>query len=1441
MLTHPLFSQLTMLRADGQNIVNENGTNVVMRMNNLSGWMIKESYLWGTWGMVDAQHEIHDEIESLIGAANAATFNQQYKENLMTEADIAAIASWGYTSVRFPLHWNMFGGEEVSGVYDEDGFATIDQILTWCKANNMYVLLDMHAAPGGQSKTGIADYIEGTPSLWESQSHQDRLVELWQEIASRYADEPYIAGYDLINETFNQSDAGNVLMRSVYIRITDAIREVDTNHILYIEGNEYGNDFTGLTPPWDDNMAYSFHKYWTPADVESLSGMYGAPNAPRSYQAGRDYIGIRETYNVPLFLGETGENSNEWMSALIQVCEANNIGWSFWPMKKVDDVGGPMTVKKTDNFGAITNYWRNLPAGTPRPSQATAQAGLNEFLEEIKIENCKENKDVIDMIRQAEQPNTTIPFGDNTISPDETKRIYAADYDLGRHGVAYFDNDYEKLTWQPVHRGNSGYMYRNDGVDIGWTEDGPLGVAVMGTNNGEWLKYTLSATQAGSYQLAFRLKAFFGELDVTINGAAIGSITATTNGAWDTIILDGVNMSEGDNELKVTFKQSQIEFGWIDVTKSYDPILTGIQISPAQIAIKLSNTQQFSIQGTDQFDQPMSCGCTPSWSVSGGGTINSSGLFTAISAGSFTVSATANGINASGSFSVVIPGLLPGIVEAEDFDEMSGVELQDCDEGRQNIGYLDPGDWLEYTVTVSQAGSYILDYRIATEVTTGALDVLFDNEVKTSFAVAQQTGGWQAWETQSSTPFALSAGTQTMRINVIGSEVNINWFGFRAADDVGINNSPSVDAVSDPLLILTIDGPQSIHLSGISDGDGCSQNVSVTASVSPAGIISVPNVNYSSCNANGSLSYSPLSTGTASVTITVTDNGGTENGGVDTKIVTFDVTVGVPFTNTEPTVDQVSNQGVVSLSSAQQSVSLSGISDGDGCTQNVSVVASVSPAGIISNPSVNYTSCNDTGTLSYSPQSIGMAIITVTVSDDAGTQNGGVDSHTISFEVVVEEDAQGVSVPAQIEAENYTAMQGIETEPCSAGGENIGWTDDGDWLEYVLDVPSTGLYQIDYRLAGNGGSFDILEDGSVIDQINVPSTGGWQNWTTEHSTIGLTQGTHTYRIQVTGNGFNLNWFEISTTDNEAPTEPANLATTVTTSSISLTWNAATDNIGVASYNIYLDGVLQGNTANLNYEFSGLQDNTNYNLGVSAQDQVGNSSATAATTAQTDEVQTGTGLLIEAEDFVQMSGVQTEPCGEGGENIGWIDGGDWMEYEIVIPATGTYTVEYRVASQNGGGDFRLDTDGGNTIIDDHVSVSATGGWQNWTTITHTVTLTAGQQTIGLYAYNGGFNLNWIQFSSTSAARVVPTQVSLAKVESLSFEVYPNPTTDQLNLRLTGAEHATISIYNMQGALIKKVTTQSHVSQILDVNNLERGMYLIKVQSGTSSQVKRFMKL
>jgi hypothetical protein len=211
--------------------------------------------------------------------------------------------------------------------------------------------------------------------------------------------------------------------------------------------------------------------------------------------------------------------------------------------------------------------------------------------------------------------------------------------------------------------------------------------------------------------------------------------------------------------------------------------------------------------------------------------------------------------------------------------------------------------------------------------------------------------------------------------------------------------------------------------------------------------------------------------------------------------------------------------------------------------------------------------------------------------------------------------------------------------------------------------------------------------------------------------------------------------------------------------------------------------------------------------------------------------------VEAESYATMSGIQTEVCSEGGSNVGWIETGDWMVWNVNIPTAGTHTVEYRVASQSGGGSLRLEQAGGSPVLGT-LAVPGTGGWQTWTTISHNVTLSAGQQQIAIAVPAGGWNINWIRVTRNSGARADADAEVTTGSESNEISLYPVPASGELTIKGLDA-NADVSVYDLTGKLIIGKTKLSPNQPVLNIKILKSGTYLLKAE-GRTCRVLRFVK-
>jgi endoglucanase len=382
------------LKAKGKLIVDEKGEQVILRGMGLGGWMLQEGYMLKL-GPVGPQYRIRERITDLVGPDSAAAFYDSWLANQTRKIDIDSMAAWGFNSVRLPMHYHLYtlsiDEEPVAGrdTWLEKGFALTDSLLAWCKANHLWLILDLHAAPGGQGNDlNISDRNPAKPSLWESAANRAKMIALWRRLAERYANEPWIGGYDIINEpnwgfsdtadSHGLKETNNAPLRQLMMDISTAIRAVDKRHMIIIEGNGWGNNYRGVLPPWDDNMVLSFHKYWNPNTDNAIRGP----------------LQLRDQYNIPLWLGESGENDNTWYRDCIKLVEGHAIGWSWWPLKKIG-TNNPLEVPLTPQYQRLVDYFTGKG---PRPTVAEAEEGLHSLLQSIREENNIYHKGVTDAL-----------------------------------------------------------------------------------------------------------------------------------------------------------------------------------------------------------------------------------------------------------------------------------------------------------------------------------------------------------------------------------------------------------------------------------------------------------------------------------------------------------------------------------------------------------------------------------------------------------------------------------------------------------------------------------------------------------------------------------------------------------------------------------------------------------------------------------------------------------------------------------------------------------------------------------------------------------------------------------------------------------------------------------------------------------------------------------
>jgi hypothetical protein len=446
------------ISAQGKEIVDEKGRRVLLRGVGLGSWLLPEGYMWKMPAAADRPRRIEKLILDLVGPRRAAEFWEQYWDNFITEQDVKQIAAEGFNSLRLPMNARYLTGSDDSQELLESRMARIDSLIQWCRSHRVYIILDLHGAPGGQTGTNIDDSQCDQPDLFRFQENEDRTVNIWRSIAKRYKDEEIIAGYDLLNEPLpNWFSEYNKRLLPLYRRLTAAIRGVDPWHLIILEGVHWATDWSVFEEPFDDNVMLQFHKYWNNPDRESI--------AP--------YLKAREKWNVPIFMGEGGENNTDWYSGAFRLFEDLDISWNFWTWKKISTHNSPVSIKMPEGWKRIAQIATSRPGSSVEPMAFSepvekvrfAWSVLKEYAENVKFSNCEYHPEVVGALFR--RPAVRIP---------------AIFYSYQDRGIG-FDHG---VTQQSISQQESIDFRRNDGMLLGYVDSHNTRVTPnFAHNNGE--------------------------------------------------------------------------------------------------------------------------------------------------------------------------------------------------------------------------------------------------------------------------------------------------------------------------------------------------------------------------------------------------------------------------------------------------------------------------------------------------------------------------------------------------------------------------------------------------------------------------------------------------------------------------------------------------------------------------------------------------------------------------------------------------------------------------------------------------------------------------------------------------------------------------------------------------------------------------------------------
>src|SRR6478672_475387 len=417
-----------------------------------------------------------------------------------------------------------------------------------------------------------------------------------------------------------------------------------------------------------------------------------------------------------------------------------------------------------------------------------------------------------------------------------------------------------------------------------------------------------------------------------------------------------------------------------------------------------------------------------------------SNTITATSGGVYTARVQRNGVWSDWSHVPVT--ILPGHFEAEDYSAMFGVQTENTSDagGGKDVGWIELGDYMDYAVNVGTTGILTLNLRVATPVDGAQLKVKKSDGTVLATVNIPNTSGWQLFQTIS-TPINLTAGQQTLRIESSSSAGwNINWFEFSLGSSGNV--APIVNAGSSQVITLPVN---SVTLNGTaSDPDGTIATYAWTKVTGGAATITSPST--------ASTTITGLVQGSYNFRLTVTDNLGASS--------SSDVTVTVNGNNQPPVVNAGTDQ---TITLPTNNVTLTATaSDADGSVASYTWTKTAGGTATINTPSSLTTTVSGLVQGSYT--------FRLTVTDN----QGAVSTDDVNV-IVNDQPAPGSGT--RIEAENWTAMSGVLTEACSdAGGTlDVGWIDNGDWMDYTINVPAAGSFTLNLRIASpnNGAQFLI--------------------------------------------------------------------------------------------------------------------------------------------------------------------------------------------------------------------------------------------------------------------------------------------------------------------------------------------------------------------------------
>ncbi|GMK45210.1 hypothetical protein PghCCS26_23380 [Paenibacillus glycanilyticus] len=520
----------------GQKIVNGAGHEILLRGVGFGSWLLPEGYMWKFPEAGDRPRRIEKMVRELIGEEKATSFWEIYYDTYIAEADIRRIAEEGFNSVRFPINWRFLMAEGTEQ-YNEKHLALLDRAIGWCREHKLYVVLDLHGAPGGQTGANIDDSENDKPELFLNDDYRKLAIDIWRMLAERYKDEWIVAGYDLLNEPLPDWNAQyNDRLMPLYKEMAAAIREVDERHMIIIEGAHWATDWSVFDEVIDDNLMLQFHKYWNSPDTASI----------------QKFLDKREELNLPIYMGEGGENNIEWYTGAFRLYEDHNISWNFWTWKKLSTTNSPCSVMMPEGWDKLVAYLN----GGEKPSAEEAEQILWAYLDNLALDRCVYHPEVV----------RSLLFRTPIRIPAIFYGYYGEgiSYGVGERTVrklGFRDEDGTDIRFTDSERETAHFQH---GGGQSWEPQDWLHVRLA---PGDWLVYELYLPEGTELEhvVTVRAKAIEGEAVAVIRvNNHLAGICAFTGTEWqETTAIERVTLASGRCRVTIKAEGGPLAVEWV--------------------------------------------------------------------------------------------------------------------------------------------------------------------------------------------------------------------------------------------------------------------------------------------------------------------------------------------------------------------------------------------------------------------------------------------------------------------------------------------------------------------------------------------------------------------------------------------------------------------------------------------------------------------------------------------------------------------------------------------------------------------------------------------------------------------------------------------------------------------------------------------------------------